>query len=127
MKATPRSAVGSAIAFFLSPFIYILAFNHFFALNIPMTFESWFAVFLVGILFALVFIGLLILGLGSALLSSVLAIALIIGLLLLTPVIYIWSFNVVLNTSVPIALETYALVVVTFVANALITGVIKGK
>ena len=57
MKLDPRRVLGSIIMFFLAPLIIIAAFNHFFAVNVPWTFESWVVVFLVGVLTVILFIG----------------------------------------------------------------------
>jgi len=127
MKLDPRRVLGSIIMFFLAPLIIIAAFNHFFAVNVPWTFESWVVVFLVGVLTVILFIGVMfLLFFGGAAVSPVVgAILVIVGFFLL-PVIYIWSFNVLLATAVPITVESYFLVALVMIGNVLLSGLVKG-
>jgi hypothetical protein len=126
MKLDPRRIFGSIIMLFLGPLIIIAAFNHFFAVNIPWTFEIWVMVFLVGILAALLFIGLFfLLFLGGAVISPVVGVVLAIVGIFLLPVIYIWSFNVLLSTAVPITMESYFLVGLVLIGTAFLSGLVK--
>jgi len=127
MKLDPRRILGSIIVFFLAPLVVIAAFNHFFAVNVPWTFESWVAVFLVGVLSVVLFIGVIfLLFFGGVIVSPVVGIVLIIVGFFLLPVIYIWSFNALLDTAVPITVESYFLVALVLIGNALLSGFVKG-
>lgn len=122
-----RRAVGTIVMSVLAPFIYIAAFNYFFATGIPWTFTSWLIAFLASLLAVILAAVLIIaLGLGGAIVNPFLGIVLIVASLFLLPVLFIFAFNLLLATAVPITVESYFVVGLVLLGEMVLSGMVTG-
>jgi len=119
--------LGTLIVLILGPIITIVAFNYFFMTGIALTLETWILVFLVEVLAALLFIGLVLLSVvGFAFLKGLPGLIIIGAAILSLPIILIISFNFLMKTSVPINFTSYLIVGLIMVATAILSGIVKG-
>ena len=122
-----RMGLATFIMLVLAPIINISAFNHFFDLGIPLTLGTWFSVFLVGLLAAIILVALFLASLIGFVVGKGLVGLIAIGATILAlPVIYILSFNFLLETAVPITGESYIVVALVLIATAVLSGVLRG-
>jgi len=112
---TPQRIIASLIMFLITPLLYIGTFNSFFAAGIAYTVENWLLVFLAGILvFFLFIVLLLVIFLFATVISPLVLVGATVSLFLI-PVLFIFSFNLLLAAAVPITIQSYLLVGVTIV------------
>lgn len=120
---TPLRTIVWLIMLLVVPLIYIAAFNQFFGTGITYTVDNWILAFLVGVLVVLIFIVLLVvIKLGGAV-SGPLGVVLAFAAILALPLLYIFSFNLLLSTSVPYTIYTYLLVLLTMIGIWLLSTV----
>ena len=112
---TPVRVMVFLIMLAIVPLIYIAVFNQFFGTGIAYTPETWLLAFLVGVLVILLFFVMLIIAVGGFALAGPVGVMLAIIAILALPVLYIFSFNLLLGSSVPYTVYTYLLVAVTII------------
>lgn len=112
-RMTPLRLLVLLILVAVTPLIYIAAFNYFFNVGIAYTIDNWLLVFLVGILMFILFLVFEVIAFGVGKVLGPLGVLLAILGLFLIPVLYIFSFNLVLRETVPINVTSYILVAVT--------------
>ncbi len=123
----PQKLISTIIMLAIAPLLYIAAFNSFFDVGIPWTIDSWFLVFLVGMLTFILFMVLFLLViLGGAALAGPFGFILGLVVLFALPVLFIISFNVLLATTVPITVTSYGLVALTMIGVWVISTVVEG-
>jgi hypothetical protein len=115
MKWTPLRVMVFMIMLVVIPLIYIAAFNQFFGTGIVYTPENWLLTFLALILVFLLFLVLVIVAVGGAAIAGPLGVVLALVAILSLPVLFIFSFNLLLGESVPYTVYTYLLVAVTII------------
>lgn len=123
---TPIRVLVFLIMLALIPLIYIAAFNQFFSTGIAYTPETWLLAFLAGVLVFMLFLVLLFIAMGGMVIAGPLGVVLVIVAIFALPVLYIFSFNLLLGTSVPYTVYTYLLVAVTMV-GVYILGSLSAK
>ena len=121
-----RQGLAWLIMLVLAPIITIAAFNHFFGLDIPLTFGTWFSVFLVGLLAAIILVALVLASVFGFVFGKGLGFIMLGATMLALPVIYILSFNFLLKTAVPITGESYIVVALVMIATAVLSGALRG-
>ena len=122
-----RQGLATLIMLVLTPIINIAAFNHFFDLGIPLTLGTWFLVFLVGLFVAIILVALFLASiLGFAFGKGLVGVVALGATFLAIPVVYILSFNFLLETAVPITGESYIVVALVLIATMVLSGVLRG-
>ena len=117
--------VGRIVWSILSPLFIIAAFNGLFKAGIPWTIESWVLVFLASIVSIIVIVLLFLSSILGFAAHFAIGVAIIIAAFVAIPIVYIWSINSLLQTTIPTTFHSYGLVLLVLIGSALISGLVS--
>jgi hypothetical protein len=122
---TPLRFLVFLVMLTITPLIYIAAFNYFFAADIAYSVDNWLLAFLAGILVFILFIALLLVAMGGFAIAGPIGAVFALAAIFSLPLLFIFSFNLLLGVAVPYTVNTYLLVGATMVGVYLLSQVIE--